>query len=733
MRQLDDFGAAFRYGVLRAQRKLAKAKRQVLATAASCRLPGREWWGNRRSASNRQPATSRRCGRALEPRVWPPIDRDSLTSAFLELFPEAREAILEEADNVCNHSFALFGSVRTQYRPADDIDWHLDPRSGYRWSARAYYTTIDLSPAEDGRDVRVAWELNRFHHAVTLAKAYCLTRDKRYAREFAHQLRDWVNSNPVNYGVNWTCAMEAAIRAVNLAVAYCLLRRAEDGAMSTGEAAFGEIAELLGTTLRQHAAFILDNLEFSRPSGNHFLFDAAGLVILGIVFPELRGARRWVRRGTSILWRELGRQFGADGANFEGSTAYHALVCELYLTVMGFCELGDVEMPDHVKAGIERACEFLLSCLKPDGSIVRFGDDDDGRLLVFSERERRTKAWYRSLLVIAAVMFRRPDFQAAAGPFTESALWFLGPEGMRRYERLAAPPREALGSGRLESKGFVQSGYYFMRHGELLMAVDGADIGMKGTGGHGHNDLLSFEVTAGDDTLIADPGTFVYSADEEARNRFRGTAAHNTFSVDEREVAEFIPGKLWSVANAPRVQVDRWLTTGSYDVFDAQHDGYEALAEPVRHRRQICFEKAGGVAGGWVGGFWLVRDSFTGRGRHTFRLNIHFGLTRAALWADVPGAVMAWAPGKAAFDVLLIPVSPAAGAVGTTLLETWLSPRYGEKRPAPTACFCFEAAAPAEFAFLIVPFRAVGTAPSQGALQDLLRRAAARRAAFPNR
>ena len=53
-------------------------------------------------------------------------------------------------------------------------------------------------------------------HLPTLGKAHWLTRDERYTRELVSQVNHWLDDNPCLIGINWTCAMEVAIRFVNI-------------------------------------------------------------------------------------------------------------------------------------------------------------------------------------------------------------------------------------------------------------------------------------------------------------------------------------------------------------------------------------------------------------------------------------------------------------------------------------------------------------------------------------
>ena len=92
--------------------------------------------------------------------------------------------------------------------------------------------------------------------------------------------------------------------------------------------------------------------------------------------------------------------------------------------------------------------------------------------------------------------------------------------------------------------------------------------------------------------MITDCGAFVYSADYEARNRFRATAAHNTPRIVGEEINRFIaPDHLWSFRNDARPELRRWETSPERDLFCGAHSGYQRLASPVTPVRTIELDK----------------------------------------------------------------------------------------------------------------------------------------------
>ena len=82
------------------------------------------------------------------------------------------------------------------------------------------------------------------------------------------------------------------------------------------------------------------------------------------------------------------------------------------------------------------------------------------------------------------------------------------------------------------SSAFRDGGVYILRDGTNYVFVDCGPIGLAGRGGHGHNDLLSFEATLDGVPLITEGGCYVYTADTVSRDIDRGTRSHNTPLVD---------------------------------------------------------------------------------------------------------------------------------------------------------------------------------------------------------
>ncbi|HEY5884615.1 MAG TPA: heparinase II/III family protein, partial [Pyrinomonadaceae bacterium] len=250
-----------------------------------------------------------------------------------ELFPEQTQQLLSQAERIVKHSWPLLGIGETNF--GQQIDWHRDPVSNFHWPLD-YHADLNLF-RDDGSDARVLWELNRLPHFLTLARAYAVTKDERFAAEFFQQLESWYLQNPYGMGVNWSCAMEVALRATNLLGAFEIFRHSE----SVDEQ---KLARALAV-FDQHGNFIRQNLEFSHiATSNHYLSDVVGLTWLGIMLPELQSAKGWREFGFRQVLGEMDKQVLPDGADFESSTGYHRFVLELFLYTFLLCRANNIEI-----------------------------------------------------------------------------------------------------------------------------------------------------------------------------------------------------------------------------------------------------------------------------------------------------------------------------------------------------------------------------------------------------
>lgn len=560
---------------------------------------------------------------------------------FLHLLTQTQpyEHILSEADDVVANRFEAFGSGRVEL--GWPVDWQRDFKSGKVWPLAPSWE-IDILDLGNPSDVKVPWELSRFHQVWWLGKAYWLTRNERHAEKFRALVEDWIDHNPAGRGVHWHTAMEVAIRACNWIAGYYFFCESPSIAP--------EFWMKFLKSLYIHGVFIRNHLEYARRNGNHLLSGLVGLVFLGIVFRDTREGRAWLDRGVRALAEEMETQVYPDGVSYEKSTGYHRFVLELFYTATILCQRNGIRFEERYLHRLERMLEFVQHYIRPDGSAPLVGDADDGRLFRYCMNDDPND--HRHALSVGAILFARSDFKRVAGQFSQDALWLFGGEGFEKHQLLREEARP------LSSREFPDGGFYSMRGENLHLFIDAGDIGMQGRGGHGHNDTLSFEFWLNGEPLIVDSGTYAYTFDVEARQEFRSTRAHNTVMVDGKEQAEF--AGLWNIKDdrtQPRVL--QWDTGDESDCLVAQHHAYR----PIVHRREFRLDKREGRL--------VLRDEILGEGEHTVESFLHLA-PELRVESENPRRVrLISARGNYVVEI----------STGTMeILDSWFSPRYGVKR-----------------------------------------------------
>ncbi len=633
------------------------------------------------------------------------VDPEFRTQFVQSLSQEYKDEALNQASEILLHRFSILG-VDVEF--GGKIDWHLDPRSGYRWQKKFYADLFPVFNVTDNTDGKMPYELSRFQHLTLLGIAYWISEDEKYTKEFVAELEDWFRENPYLVGVNWTCTMDVAIRAVNIIWGYHFFRKSSE--------LKEDFRIKLLKSLLEHGRYIFNHLEKEGIKTNHYLSDLVGLVYLGVFVPEFKESKRWHDFGIRELINEMGRQVYPDGVDYEGSISYHRLETELFLSATLLvmlneqcnaptsCDEGNwfyrmrvsKVFPEWYMQRLEKMIEFVIYYTKPDGTAPQIGDNDDGRLHILSKYGDWDRLDHRYLLSAGAVLFNRPDFNEGAGRFYEEAFWLLGEEGLESFDSMRT------GSAKPESKAFSRGGFYIMRHQNLYMIVDCLSDDLQAPTGHRHNSRLSFELFAYGRSFVIDPGAYIYTANPEWRNVFRSTVYHNTIQIDGQEQNEFDSFNLFLLGRQAQVKVNSWRTSDEYDFLDAEHTGYERLLHPVTHRRQILFNKQEG--------YWLIKDILTSNIQcqsqgHEFVMNIHFAPLEIVIDPANPLSVTANSENSA--SMIIFPFE----SDGLELLveQGWISYSYGTKFEAPVVKYRKSAELPVDFLTLFYPY--LGTPP----------------------
>jgi hypothetical protein len=371
--------------------------------------------------------------------------------------------------------------------------WADDVFNDYRWPHR-YFALIDFVAADKHCDVKIPWELSRLQYLVWLAEGYLLLPQMRgeYSARFTAIAEDWIKSNRPGFGVNWTCAMEVAIRGLNLMLAAAVMD--EDLSAHT--------RELVVQSLADHYAFLRRFPELSDVRGNHYLVDLLGEVGLSIVV----GRTGAFDHAIGALTNEADNQFEADGCHIERAPVYHRLCTDIVAVGAAFAAGQSGAPPARLLNVLQRAVQFAIFIADTNGQLPVIGDCDSGQVFEFGLPARETAA----LRALAGDKDRQdvPDF----------AIWLRAISGRDRAVRISIEPARPVDD---------RSGFLTAKSGSCSVAMRVGAQGLGGRASHDHDDAQSIWVNAGGRDLIVDQGCHSYTLDPAVRNGDMSSRAHN--------------------------------------------------------------------------------------------------------------------------------------------------------------------------------------------------------------
>ena len=582
--------------------------------------------------------------------------------------PHDTDAIIREADQICRHEFSLLGYENVCYGAT--IDWHFDAVHNKR-SPLALWYKIDFLDFVVVGDHKIVWELNRHQHMVTLAKAWHITGNRGYTNELENQWYAWRDANPYPLGINWASTLEVAFRSLSWLWVRNLLRRCADIRPNFQ-------SDLL-QQLQIHGRYIERFLSSYFSPNTHLLGEAVALFFLGNLCPEIPAAQRWKNKGWRIVLEEAARQVRTDGVYFEQSLYYHVYALDFFLYARLLASANEIAIPEEFDAVIKKMLG-VVEALTAGGSPEGFGDDDGGR--VFNPRRNRVEHM-SDPLALGTVVYST----SLGARLTEEAIWIFGPKAVDAISKTKSPAQLT------GSRAFAAGGIYLIYDDKPYAQQMMIDAGPQGTGrsGHGHADALSIRLSINGVRLLVDSGTYTYVSSTQERNRFRGTSAHNTVTIDGLDQA--IPDGPFAWSEIPRVRENAWVSGKGFAYFEGIHDGYKRLADPVLHRRSL-FHVAGGL--------WFVRDVLEGKDIHLIENCWHFAPNVTLNREN--GTVIARStttPTEEPAGITLHIYQDSAWKIETT--ERWISPVYGFKEAAPVVHVSAQMRLPAECATLILP------------------------------
>ena len=467
------------------------------------------------------------------------------------------------ADEALEHTFYVHDGYQPSFNYGKDIDWRYWPV----------------------KDNELRWQLHRHKWFTPMGKAYRLTKDEKYAEEWALQFADWIRKNPLVEIPKDLYEMqdEATGEAENVRFAWRPLEASHRLADQINQfvlflpspAFTPEFLTQFLANYHKHALHVMRNYS---AQGNHLLFEAQRVLYAGAFFPEFKDAAEWRKSGIGILNREIKKQVYPDGGQYELDLHYHPACINIFCKALRMADVNGFrqEFPQSYADTIESMIVFYMNLCYPDYTNPCFSDAKRGN-------PKTEQGYYKEWLKL----------------FPDNA--------QIRY--FATGGKEGTAPQNL-SKGFLDSGFFAFRNGwntdATVMVIK---AGPKGEW-HSQPDNGTFELWSHGKNLFPDSGSFVYEGNEEVtrlRNWFRRTASHNTLTLDGRNLEK-------------RNSITRkWQPEGDVQCLVTENESYEGLT----HRRTFYFVD---------NTYFVIVDEASGDAAGT--VNLHYGLCDGEMAID---------------------------------------------------------------------------------------------------
>ncbi len=463
------------------------------------------------------------------------------------------------------------------------IDWHRCMKTGYRFHETELSTQIAHNLPK-GVDIKMPWELSRMYHLPQMALAANLKPAKRnlYLTEFRNQVYDFCESNPIGYGVNWSCTMEVAIRVVNLLVAYDIFVQLDSSNILNQD-----FVNYFSEKLMEHGKFIFKNLEINfstLKNGNHYLSNLCGLLFIASYIKN-KESKTWMEFSTKEFMKEFDNQFLEDGGNYECSTAYHRLSAEISAYCFALLIRNGVKIEKRLLEKLNAVGQIATMMIRKDGSIIQIGDNDSGRLLKLNltgrfitveeyEEQYINAAGYSNLYSnenifienelsidpIIAIIYAITNYDALSDFAKKAPTEYNFMKAiLHKNTALCTDVFNYRNLNKFVNKNNIrlpELSYHVVT--QIVLPIEGLDLAntkveiapnfglvvftldrirvfvrsvvnlWQMQTAHVHNDFLHFEINIDDENYFSDQGSYIYTPLLDRRDEFRSIKAHNT-------------------------------------------------------------------------------------------------------------------------------------------------------------------------------------------------------------
>ena len=341
---------------------------------------------------------------------------------------------------------------------------------------------------------------------------------------------------------------------------------------------------------------------------NHTISEAFGLWMVGLLFPELKHAEKY------LLIRKTTPRTGSRQSNLPRWQLLHVLpqlpsLHPAYLFVCNTTRGNQTILHSQLNSSTPSPNPSNTSPASSTPKQAKCPSTAPTTAPLFLPLNNCDFTDYRPLLQLGWYI-TKGERLFEAGPWDEDVFWICGevalipspsPEGRREPESPSPRGRGVRGEGEVS---FPNGGVHLLRSTNSHALIRCTDF----TSRPSHADQLHVDLWIHGHNIAIDAGTYLYSGQGHWRNGLAHTSAHNTVTVDNKDQMTMLSRFTWTNWSKGKV------LKHDKDIWQGEHDGYK----PVSHKRTVMSLE---------GDRWLVIDNLVANESHHYALHWLLAMT----------------------------------------------------------------------------------------------------------
>lgn len=431
--------------------------------------------------------------------------------------------------------------------------------------------------------------LNRQNYLLDLIMQYLITENETYLNTYTDLIEQWLASESDSTGKEETTwrTLDTGIRLKNWTKQLEFL-------MPTNKLSGDFYLSLIGS-IKKQCDYLIESYTNSEALSNWRILQFHGVYIIASFFPELIDSATWRKVAKERLEYCLNIQVTNDGFHWEQSMMYHHEVLLNALEAQQVAKNNNQSFSNEYLELLKRMLHASQHAIMPNYQQPCYGDSD-------IEDLRNIQTLSALVLTDFTVnpfsILMSPNLQLLVdyGTSAEDDLVQLRNNLSNQFPLDYA--HEDVGNYFIRSGYTTNSSYLFFKNGFL-------------GGGHGHSDLLSFDLVSNGESILIDPGRYTYKSNSQERTYYKSAAQHNTLVIDQKEST--IQKGAWASSFVAQEIKQPVVINQPVVLLQGTHLGY--APEEIITRKIIIIKELN---------LTLVVDEIIANGSHQYDQHFHF-------------------------------------------------------------------------------------------------------------